>query len=257
MERKPSVFHVLLLAFTLIGMACDKDATSGNNSTCGNNGNQANVAENQDGSNVDCSLPVETPDTNEPTDDVADTPEEPQAPVDNGNDDDFGRAAEADLEINAYLRDFSTGQRSKMETALEKLKVVLNSEEFRQRVVNFTYNGRKQFVDNKGLTNRQIYDSILRGAETLNGIIDQEVDVDLTLYYSNNSTVGYTYPNTNRIWVNNKFFSTYTHGSVAANVAHEWLHKLGYGHDFERTTRRNYSVPYGVGGIVRELVNKL
>ena len=259
MERKPSVFHVLLLAFTLVGMACDKDATSGNDSTCGD-GNQTTLAENQDGTPVDCSLPVETP-----TDDVVAEPTEPTEPTqptvpDEPEDTiggDFGRAAEADLEINAYLRDFSTSQRSKMENALEKMNIVLNSEKFRLRVLNHTYNGRKTFVDNRGRTNQQIYKTILEGAETLNGIIDQEVDVDITLYYANNTTVGYTYPNVNRIWVNNKYFSTYTYGSVAANVTHEWLHKLGYGHDYERTTRRNYSVPYGIGKIMRELVNEL
>lgn len=251
MEKKPSFFHVLLLIFTLIGMACNK-ATPVQTGACGDNSSQeaesrAVAGEDEDEKPVDCSLPVETPD------EVVDTPTEPE----DEPEDDFESAPQAALEINAFLRDFNNSQEYKMESALEKLQIVLNSEEFRKRIMNFTYLGKKVFVNNNEQTNEQIYRTILRGAEKLNGIVDQELDLDITLYYSNNSTVGYTYPNVNKIWVNNKFFATYTLGSVAANVAHEWLHKLGYGHDSDRTTRRPYSVPYGVGGIVRELVNKL
>lgn len=250
MERKPSVFHILLLIFALIGMACDKDTTVSDNLNC--NDENVKQAQNREDEAVGCSLPVETPNDDE----VVETPDGVEVPVDAPGED-FERAAEADLEINAYLRDFSLTQESKMNSALVKLNIVLNSEEFRIKVLNHSYNGSKTFVNNNGQSNREIYETILKGAETLNGIEDQEVDVDITLYYSNNSTVGYTYPNVNRIWVNNKFFSTYSHGSVAANVAHEWLHKLGYGNDSNRTTRRDYSVPYGIGGIVRSLVNKL
>ena len=246
MERNPSVFHILLLAFTLIGMACEKDATIGDDLACKTSENQnLKQAENDQGNPTGCTLPVEVPD-DEIVEVPADLPGE-----------DFERAPEADLEINAVLRDFSSTQENKMEAALEKLNIVLNSEEFRIKVLNHTYNGSKTFVDNKGQSNLQIYKTILKGAETLNRIEDQEVDVDITLYYANNSTVGYTYPNVNKIWVNNKFFATYTHGSVAANVAHEWLHKLGYGHASARTANRDYSVPYGIGSIVRGLVNKL
>lgn len=234
MAAKPSVFQILLVVFTLTVVSCEKDKSSDSSlDTCS--------------SGADC--PISLPAS--PEDDLADIPA-PNLPGD-----DFEEAPEADLEINAYLREFSSSQRAKMEAALEKLNIVLNSEEFRVRVLNHTYNNSKTFVNNNGQTNAEVYLTILKGAETLNGIEDQEVDLDITLYYSNNSTVGYTYPNVNKIWVNNKFFSTYTHGSVAANVVHEWLHKLGYGHDFQRTANRNYSVPYGIGNIVRDLVNNL
>lgn len=247
MERKPSLFHVLLLIFTLIGMACNS-AIPDQIGACGDNSAQKSQSrEIANDKPVDCTLPVEAPD------EIVETPAVPEEEPEN----DFETAPEAALEINAILRYFNSNQETKMHNALAKLKIVLNSEEFRRRVVNFTYQGRKVFVDNRGQTNEQIYRTIMNGAETLNGIIDYKMDLDITLYYSNNSVVGYTYPNVNKIWVNNKFFATYTLGSVAANVAHEWLHKLGYGHDYQRTPSRPYSVPYGVGGIVRDLVNKL
>ena len=95
------------------------------------------------------------------------------------------------------------------------------------------------------------------GSEVLIPGNDEEMDLDITLYYANNSVVGYTYPDTTRVWTNDKFFSTYTYAQVAQNVVHEWIHKLGFGHDYNRTTRRNYSVPYGIGTIIKDLIEEM
>lgn len=167
------------------------------------------------------------------------------------------RAQMANLTINPSLRNFGPEKEEKMMDALERLKIVINSVEFKDRVLNHEYQGVKTFFDNGGLTNEEIYEKVMLGAETLMPEDDEEIDVDITLYYKNNSTVGYTYPDTNRIWVNDKFFSTFTLGKVAANVTHEWTHKIGFIHDFNRTTRREFSVPYGIGSIIQELVDKM
>ncbi len=165
------------------------------------------------------------------------------------------REVTANLQVNATLQDFNPEQESKMRQAIERIEIVINSQEFKRRVLNHEYLGEKTFVDNGGLSNEEVYIKIMEGSETLLPSIDEEIDVDLTLYYRNNSTVGYTYPNTSRIWVNNKFFSSFTLGKVAANVSHEWTHKIGFGHDFKKTARRAYSVPYAVGTIIQQLVD--
>ena len=164
---------------------------------------------------------------------------------------------EASLSVNPFLREFTPEQEEKMKKALERLKVVINSQEFKNAVLNHTYQNQVTFVDNNGMSNEEIYYTLLDGIEKLDPVLDNEVDLDITLYYSNNSTVGYTYPDTHRIWVNNKFFSGYSLSKVAANAVHEWTHKLGFGHDYSKTTRRNYSVPYGVGTIVKQLIEKM
>jgi hypothetical protein len=163
----------------------------------------------------------------------------------------------ANLEVNPQLRDFAPDKEQKMLNAIERLKIVINSKEFKQRILDHKYQNKNSFVDNQGLTNEEIYEVLMLGAETLIPEKDGEMDVDITLYYKNNSTVGYTYPDTNRIWVNDKFFATYSLGKVAANVVHEWSHKVGFEHDFSRTEKRNFSVPYGVGTIIRELVDAM
>jgi hypothetical protein len=168
-----------------------------------------------------------------------------------------------ELDINANLTLFTPEQEIKMKDALSRLKLIVNSVEFKERVLAHTYNGSNQFVDNKGLTNEEIYLRIMEGAETLSrdgdggNVVDSEMDIDIKLYYSSKNVVGYTYPNVLQIWVNKKYFIPNSLGAVAANVIHEWTHKIGFGHDYSSTSRRPYSVPYGVGTIVKDLINNM
>lgn len=159
---------------------------------------------------------------------------------------------------NIKTFNFTSSGRKKISTAAELIKEVVASEEFKNKVLNHRYNGKKQFANNQGLTNKQIYNKILNGAEVLKKTIDNEMDLELELYTDNKSnTVGYTFPNTNRIWMNSKYFNQNTAALVTTNMMHEWLHKLGFGHDADVTARRPYSVPYAIGYIVRDLAKKL
>ena len=162
--------------------------------------------------------------------------------------------ATADLRYTIKMTNFSEYQEKKMRESLIKLEVVINSEQFKQRVLDHVYNNQKQFRKNKGLSNEEIYNKLMLGAEDLLPEVDQEMDIDVTMYYKNNSTVGYTYPNTTRTWVNSKFFNRYTHAQVAKNIVHEWTHKLGFEHSFNSTSSRRYSVPYAIGSIIQDLM---
>lgn len=159
------------------------------------------------------------------------------------------------MNFHVQLTDFNPQQEEKMLAALERAKLVINSTAFKERVLNHTFNDERAFSENNGQSNEEIYETFMAGAEDLLPEIDYEMDLDITLYYANNSTVGYTYPNTLRIWVNNKFFSGYTLGQVAANAVHEWTHKIGYGHSRYNSPSRPYTVPYGIGSIIQELVD--
>lgn len=63
-------------------------------------------------------------------------------------------------------------------------------------------------------------------------------------YYANNGTVGYRQPPDATIYVNRKFHDGYSVCSEASGNGHEMLHVLGFDHDYNRTARRPYSVPY-------------
>lgn len=161
-----------------------------------------------------------------------------------------------DFDANIKFNNFDAEEQAKVEKAIEIIKKVVKSEEFKQRVLNFSYNGKKEFVDNNGLTNAQIYQKILEGAETLNPTVNHTMDLELELYYSSKSTVGYTYPDVLTIYMNTKFFDSYEPYEVSDNIFHEWTHKLGFDHAASYSESRDYSVPYGLGYLVEELGKK-
>ncbi len=151
------------------------------------------------------------------------------------------------FDSNITLVGFTAAQEEKYNKAIEIVKLVVATEKFRNDVLNFTYAGQKAFIDNKGRTNAQIYQTILDAAESLQPAKNNTMDLEVELYYAANSVVGYTNVGTKRIWVNTKFFNSYQENSVAGNLFHEWLHKLGYSHASTATTTRPYSVPYAIG----------
>lgn len=194
--------------------------------------------------------PVE-PSPEEP--DKPDKPEEPEVPPVN----DGVPAAAKSLKVNIKYVNFTAEQKTKYEKAVTVVKKVVASKEFMTRVKEHKYGGKLTYVDNGGHSNAQVYQKILDGNETLQNSKNNAMDVEVELYYANTSTVGYTYANSKRIWVNTKYFNTYTPSKVAGNLFHEWLHKLGYGHSSSYSTSRDYSVPYAIGYMISSMGAKL
>lgn len=233
------------LALCLLLTACNPPETPG---TCA----QTAQAEDSDGNTVtECPAPTPGEDDTTPDDDVVVTPPDDTVGA--------GVPSKAGL-FNASVSytNFEAADIDKVQAALEFIQQIIRTSAFRERVLNHTYQGVKQFVDNNGLTNEQIYEKLLDGAETLRPVIDHQMDLDLELYTNySTSTVGYTYANTIKIWMNRKYFDAYDPEEVARNVFHEWTHKLGFGHDSSATSRRPYSVPYALGSIMQDLAYKL
>ncbi len=157
------------------------------------------------------------------------------------------------LDANVEFVNFNSGQQDKMEQAIEIIKLVVATVEFRARVLEHTYNGTKTFVDNGGNSNSQIYQKILEGAERLQPAKNNSVDAEVELYYDTTNVVGYTYATSKRIWVNTKYFNSYSAAGVAHNLFHEWLHKLGFNHASTWSPSRDFSVPYAIGYIIEEI----
>jgi hypothetical protein len=157
------------------------------------------------------------------------------------------------FETNIEMINFSSAEQEKMDHAIEIIKLVVATEEFKNRVLNHTFNGSKTFVDNGGYSNAQIYQMILDGAEKLSPYKNNTIDAEVELYYASTNVIGYTYPSSKRIWVNTKYFNSYTAAGVAHNLMHEWLHKLGFTHSSSWTASRSSSVPYAIGYMVGEI----
>jgi hypothetical protein len=161
-------------------------------------------------------------------------------------------------DADLYLINFNPAQEEKIRRAVDLIKKVIRTPEFRQRVLNYQYKGEKRFFDNHGFSNEEIYKKILDGAEIIgNTKKNNMMDVELELYHQKTRTIGYTYPNTVRIWINKKYFNKYTPIKVADNLMHEWMHKLGFTHAVKWSKDRDHSVPYAIGYMVEELAAKI
>lgn len=167
-------------------------------------------------------------------------------------------ADETTWDAEPYMVNFSPEQEEKVRKAIQIIKAVITSTEFKQRVLSYSYKGKKGFVDNLGLSNEEVYQKIIDGAEKMgNTSKNNTMDVELELYHQKTSTIGYTYPNTVRIWMNTKYFNKYTPIKVADNLMHEWMHKLGFTHAVVYSKDRDHSVPYAIGYLIEELAMKL
>lgn len=157
------------------------------------------------------------------------------------------------------VRYFNQAQTDKLNLAKRVVELVVNSREFKDRVLQFKYQSKLQFVQNAGLSNEQIYNVLMTGAEKYPKPTaeDQAMNFDLELYkpawYQSNNVLGYTSQSDKTIHINKNFYDRAEVYEIAMNLTHEWCHKMGFDHDSKSTARRPYSVPYGVGYIVRDL----
>lgn len=191
------------------------------------------------------------------------TPTDPTTPTPTPDPDPTIPEPDVDVPVEASLFDtstqftnFSAADQEKVNKALKIIKTVIRTSEFRDRVINFAYQGANRYVDSNK-SPEEIYQSLLDGAETLKPEVNHVMDLNLELYYSLTSTVGYTYPDVLKIWMNTKYFNSYTAAEVAGNIFHEWTHKLGYDHASSYSVSRDSSVPYALGYLMEELGAKV
>lgn len=233
----------LMLMMSFMTISCN---SGGGSSKDSQESTEATVTPGDDSISDSGNVVTEDPTVNDPT---PVTPE-PVAPTPVSN---VPSLALSFSTAGVELFDFTRSQEEKYNDAVALVKKVVGTEAFRSKVLNHTYGGLKSFADNKGLTNAQIYQSILDGAEKLQPSKNNRMDVGVKLYYQSSNVVGYTSTSITYINVNTKYFNSYDINEVAGNLFHEWLHKLGYGHDASVIAKRPYSVPYAIGYLIRDL----
>jgi hypothetical protein len=178
----------------------------------------------------------------------------------------YSTFAKADAPVTVNLHSakyFNQVDYDRLMSATKLVETIINSATFKDKVLNFTYNGEKTFVQNNGLTNEQIYNLLMSGAEKYpkQTAEDRMMDYDLELYtprwYQSHNVIGYTNQNTLTISINRLIYQKTDIYKIAMNLVHEWVHKMGFDHDFNSTARRPSSVPYAVGYIVRDMGKEL
>lgn len=133
---------------------------------------------------------------------------------------------------------------------------IVNSPNFKMEVLNHQYRSyygsryfgrwgkfKDGFIDSKD-NNLQVYNKFMEGESGLWNVM-------VEAYYSSKNVIGYTYPSTQKVWVNIKYINQPK--VLLGNLIHEQCHNLGYGHSRSWSRSRKYSVPYGLGYIAGKL----
>ena len=160
------------------------------------------------------------------------------------------------LQVKAMSIDgFSADGLKKLQRSFELLELVMNSEVFREQVINFrNVKGERAFSSNKGLSNEEIYDHLMEARENLLPDTPFEMNYYLKLYNRPwSKVIGYTNPDSNVININWKYFKNFEPHQVAANLAHEWVHKMGFDH---KSAAELDSAPYAIGDLVEVLAKR-
>ena len=161
------------------------------------------------------------------------------------------------FQVKPRMINFSETQKEKVYDAADLIEKVIASEEFRKEVLNYTFKGKKRFLNNRGFSNAQIYKRILEASEKmLKKGKNNVMDIELQLYREDTTTIGYTYPNVVRVYMNTKYFEHFSSVQVSDNMMHEWLHKIGFDHAIKYSPDRDHSVPYAIGYIVKRLAKR-
>lgn len=171
----------------------------------------------------------------EETHHVASTPIGPEYPVAN---------VKKVFTVKIVDTNYSPAQKLKLREAEAILAKIFNSEEYKKEILT------RKFTNTNGLTNAEIYEKLFAGAEALLPAVNYQMDLTVEMYYSRKSTVGYTYPNSLKVMTNSRFHNSYSACEVASNLAHEFTHKMTFGHS---SARDKSSLPYSHNDIVKSL----
>ncbi len=162
---------------------------------------------------------------------------------------------------NLKSSNFFTNDLIKLNKAVKYVEEFINSEEFEKLVLGFSYQdydgNRHAKFHYTTFTRQEILSIILSGSETLTPEADGEADIQVELDTSwSRNVIGYTYPTTAWQWIYAKFFRNWSAEEIAGNIMHEYLHKLGFDHEYQYTFKREFSAPYALGYACEEYAKR-
>jgi hypothetical protein len=148
------------------------------------------------------------------------------------------------------LGNFSKSQRERIFRVTTNIEKIINTNNFKEQIINHKVNGEFKFENNENQTNFQIYEKIISGQELLDPRIDYKWQLNLNLkWLFNLSTRAYTQFNSPEIFINSRYYNNSLDAELAGTICHEYVHKVGYRHTKQYNEMRRYSVPYAVGDI--------
>jgi len=170
------------------------------------------------------------------------------------------------MKVKINTDGLDTEEQIKVHLAGQYLESVVNNPMFKDFVLNYKYEvgyyigmlwWRKYYTKQQSkftytnLNNRQVWNKFISGAETLSPEADNEMDIYIKVDRRNRrGVIGYTYPASKFQWIYSWVLKKFSVEQIAGNIVHEWLHKIGFEHPFNRTIYRPFSVPYAIGDMV-------
>jgi hypothetical protein len=151
-----------------------------------------------------------------------------------------------EIEVKS-LKGFNGEQELRFRHIVVNLKNVVNLKAFEEKIKGHSYLGKNIFVDTTD-TPEQVFLKVT----------SQSWPLEYRLESMRSSTVGYTLPKVSWIALNSGKWYSLSDADIAANIAHEYAgHKLGrYSHSQKWNRARDFSTPYALGTIVRDLYKR-
>lgn len=104
----------------------------------------------------------------------------------------------------------------------------------------------RKLIDTLGKSNAEVVDSLV-GKNTV---------IDVEMYYTLKRVLGYTLadqpPGQYKEFINRKYMLQWNVCDLGSLLGHETGHKKGYGHAFNYTPSRDYSVPYSINAAFKK-----
>lgn len=167
-------------------------------------------------------------------------------------------------------------QRKKFEVALGLLDQIMNSAEFKRRVISYVRSdGKREYRKNylwrnsdQRLSNADVYEILMAGNEKMRPGTEGEMNLNSWVKVCKwwqrpgiwcRKVIGSTSPSNSKwIKLNWKFYRKYEVNNMVANMVHEWIHLLGFLHakDVSRLELTE-EVPYVVGSIAGQMAKEI
>lgn len=159
------------------------------------------------------------------------------------------------FETNITTEGLSVEQEMEVQKAADIIKMVVASQEFKDRILNHTVNGMKKFLNNNGLTNEEIYQQILDAAENHNLTKDNVMELTFKLIpETSKSRIYQIFAGIKKIFYYLNLFQNTTPAGIAQNLFQQWLGKLGF--VLPEGSSTSLSVQEAVAKIIGELGKK-
>lgn len=140
-----------------------------------------------------------------------------------------------------------------LDTSIRELEQVFNSEEFKQMVLNETFD-----VGNFNLSSEDIYELIISGKDNyIDKPEDNSIDIRVRVFdkYAGSGNFGFTDMKTRITRTHRCYILKNSQKCYTSHLAHEYMHQIGF---YDKRTwffgKKTSSVPYKIGRIVDELI---